>query len=96
MVLKNISPGCGVRASLMLFFFNPQSLSVAYPVRSGYVLGYICWRRSIKDERDVRTSRMGLRTIRTLMDEPRMRYGRAMDTKVRKDFNKHSNSLIFL
>ena len=32
--------------------------------------------KSIKDERDAtRTSRMGLGTIRTLMDELRMRYG---------------------
>ena len=55
--------------------------SVAYPVRFGYVLGNICWHRSVKDERDAtRTSRMGLQTIRTLADELRMRYGRAMDT----------------
>ena len=44
--------------------------SVADLVRSGNVFGDICWRRSVKDERDAtRISRMGLRTIRTLRDE---------------------------
>ena len=43
--------------------------------------------RSVKDERDAtRTSRMGLETIKTLTDELRMRYGRAMDAKVCMDF----------
>ena len=70
--------------------------SIADSVRSGYVLGDICRRGCVKDERDAtRTSRMGLRTIRTLTDELRMRYGRATDTKVRKDFTQKSNSLIF-
>ena len=63
------------------WFFNPQTLSVsicsrsvADPVRSGYVLGDICWHGRITDERDAtRTSRMGIRTIRTLADELRMR-----------------------
>ena len=56
--------------------------SVADPVRSGYVLGDICWHRSITDVRDAtRTSRMGLRIIKTLIDELRMRYGRATDTE---------------
>ena len=55
--------------------------SVADPVRSGYVLGDICWHGSVKDERDAtRTSRIGLRTIRTFADELRMGYGRATDT----------------
>ena len=54
--------------------------SVADPVRSGYVLGDICWHRSITDERDAtRTSRMGIQTIRTLTDELRMRYRRTTD-----------------
>ena len=34
---------------------------------------------------------MGLGTIRTLMDELPMRYGRAMDTNVRTGFPKKSN-----
>ena len=50
--------------------------SVADPVRSGYVMGDICWYGSVTDERDAtRTSRMGLWTIRTLTDELRMSYG---------------------
>ena len=63
--------------------------SVAYTVRSGYVLADICWHRGVTDERDAtRTSRMGIQTIRTLTDELRMRYGRAMDTKVKQfDFS---------
>ena len=52
---------------------------VADPVRSTYVLGDICWHGSITDERDAtRTSRMCLRTIRTLTDE--LRIPRVMDT----------------
>ena len=48
------------------------------------------------DERDAtRTSRMGIQTIRTLRDELRMKYRRATDIKVRKDFMEKSNSLIF-
>ena len=50
--------------------------SVADPVKSGFVLGDICWHGSVKAERDAtRTSRMGLRTIRTLTDEIRKSYG---------------------
>ena len=46
--------------------------SVADLVRSGYVLGEICWHGSVMDERDAtRTSRMGIWTIRTLTDELR-------------------------
>ena len=49
--------------------------SVADLVRSGYVLGDICWHGSITDERDAtRTSRMGIQTIRTLTDELRKNY----------------------
>ena len=85
-------------------FFNLQTLSVsihsrsvADPVRSGYVLANICWHGSVMDERDAtRTSRMGIRTLKTLTDELRIRCGRAMDTKVCKHFNEKSNSLIFL
>ena len=70
--------------------------SVADPVRFGYVLGDICWCGSIKDERDAtRTSRMGLQTIRTLTDELRMRYGRAMDTNVCMDFPEKSSMFDF-
>ena len=71
--------------------------SVTDPVRSGVtqdndtcyiILCYtgtdIYWHRSINDERDAtRTSRMGSGTIRTLTDELRMRYGRAMDSLIR-------------
>ena len=64
-------------------FFNPQTLavsirgrSVADLVRSSYVLGDICWHGSVTDERDAtRTSRMGIKTIRTLTDELRKNYG---------------------
>ena len=64
------------------------SRSIADPVRSVYVFTDIYWTGSIKDERDAtRTSRMGLGTIRTLMDELWMRYGR-IDTKVRMDFTE--------
>ena len=64
-------------------FFNPQTLSVsihsrsiADPVRSGNVLGDICWHGSITDQRDAtRASRMGIRTIRTLTDELWKIYG---------------------
>ena len=66
--------------------------SVVDPVRSGNVCWDICWHRSVKDERDAtRTSRMGLGTIKTLADELWMRYGRATDTKVRRDFMEKSN-----
>ena len=55
--------------------------SIADPVNSGYVLGDICWHGSVTDEREAtRTSRMGIRTIRTLTDELQMRYGRTTDT----------------
>ena len=58
--------------------------------------GDICCHGSVKDKRDAtRTSRMGLRTIKTLTDELRMRYERATDTKVCKDFTEKSNSFIF-
>ena len=58
--------------------------SVADPVRSGNVFTDIFGYRSIKDVRDAtRTSRMGIRTIRTLMEELRMRYGRATDINYR-------------
>ena len=55
--------------------------SVADPVRSGNVFSNLYWHGSVKDERDAtRTSRMGLGTIRTLMDVLQMRYGRTTDT----------------
>ena len=70
--------------------------SAADLVRSGNVFnGYYYCHGSVKDERDAtRTSRMGLRTIRTLVDELRMRYGRATDTKVHLNFTEKSNSFI--
>ena len=53
-------------------------------------------RGSIKDEIDgIRTSRMGLRTIRSLTDELWMRYERATDTKVHTYFTEISNSFDF-
>ena len=53
-----------------------RSRSVTDPVRSGYVLGNICWHGSVTDERDAtRTSMMGIRTIRSLTDEIRKNYG---------------------
>ena len=57
-------------------------------------------RGSVKDVRDAtRTSRMGIRTIRTLMDELRMRYRRelwiSITDKIRKAFTEKSSSLIF-
>ena len=62
------------------------SRSIADLVRSGKVFMDIYWHGSIKDERDAtRTSRMGLGTIRTLMDELQMRYGRATDAEVCMD-----------
>ena len=60
---------------LTVFFFNPQTLSVSISSRSDYVLGDISWCGSIKNERDAtRTSRMGLRIIRTLTDELQKSY----------------------
>ena len=48
----------------------------------------------VQDVRDTtRTSRIGLRTIRTLTDELQMRYERATDTKVSMDFMDKSNML---
>ena len=50
--------------------FNPQTLSVSIrsrSVRSGYVLANICWHGGV-----TRTTRMGIRTIRTLTDELRI------------------------
>ena len=38
---------------------------------------------------------MGIRTIRTLTVELRMRYGRATDTKVCMDFKDKSNRFVF-
>ena len=71
--------------------------SVADPVRSGYVLGDICWHGSITDERDAtRTSRMVIWTIRTLTDELWMRYGRTMDTMSIWSSQKNQAWLIFL
>ena len=50
-------------------------------------------------DRDAQGMRVGhvkdLRTIRTLMDELRMSYRRAMDTKVHMDFTEKSNSFNF-
>ena len=72
------------------------SRSIADLVRSGHVFTDIYCRGSVKDERDAtRTSRMGLGTIRTLMDEPRMRYRRAIYTEVRMDFTEKSNCFNF-
>ena len=52
------------------------------------------WGIFVGAERDAtRTSKMRLRTIRTLTDELRMKYGRATDTKVRKDFMEKLNDL---
>ena len=49
-----------------------------------------------KDVRDAtKTTRMGLRTIRKLTDELRMRYGRATDTMVHMDFTDKSNRFDF-
>ena len=63
-----------------------HSRPVADPVRSSNVFTDIYSHGSVKDERDVtRTFRMGLGTIRTLMDELRMRYRRATDTNVGMD-----------
>ena len=54
------------------------------PVRSGNVFMDIFCHGSIKDVRDaIRTSRMGIRTIRTLTYELQMRYGRAVDFNYR-------------
>ena len=42
----------------------------------GPCFGDICWHGGVTDERDViRTSSMGIRAIRTLMDALWMRYG---------------------
>ena len=68
---------------VLRLFFNLQTLSVsvcsrsiADPVRFGNVFTDIYCRGNVKDERDAtRTSRMGLGTKRTLMDELWMRYG---------------------
>ena len=58
--------------------------SVADSVRSGNVFMDIYCRRRVKDVRNATgTSRMDLGTIRTLTDEPQMRYGRATDTLIR-------------
>ena len=78
------------------FFFNPQTLSVSICSRSGYVLGDVCWHRSIKDERDAtRTSRMGIQTVRTLTGELRMKYGRTTDTPSVRTSRKNQASVIF-
>ena len=70
--------------------------SVADAVRSGYVLGDICCHRSVTDERDAtRTSRMGIRTIRTLTDEL-WRYGRTTDTASVRTSRKNQVCLISL
>ena len=66
--------------------------SVADPVRSGYVLGDICWHGSVTDERDATmTSRMVIQTIRTLTDEIRKNYGYC----VRTDFPEKSGVFDF-
>ena len=74
------------RIGLLTVFFIHKPFpcqSVSDPIRSGNVFMDIYCRRSIKHDRDAMgTSRMGLRTIRTLTDELQMRYGRATDTKV--------------
>ena len=73
-----------------------RSRSVAHPVRTGNVFTDIYCRGSVKDERDAtRTSRMGLGTIRTLMDELRMRYGRATEGKVHMNFMEKSSIFYF-
>ena len=70
--------------------------SVADPVRSGYVLGDICWHGSVTDERDAtRTSRMGIQTIRTLTNELRIRYRRTRDTESIQTSWKNQACLIF-
>ena len=67
-------------------FFNLQTLSVSVRSRSGNVLQDFCWHGSVKDERDAtKTSRIGLRTIRTLTEEIRKSYGYIRSVKtVRK------------
>ena len=73
-----------------------RSRSVADLVRSGNVFMDIYCRGSVKDVRDAtRTSRMGLRTIRTLTDDLRIRCRRTTDTKVHMDFTDKSNSFDF-
>ena len=63
---------------------SDHSRSIVDAVRSGNVIMDIFCHRSIKDVRDATsTSRMGIRTIRTLTDELRMRYGRATDINYR-------------
>ena len=77
----------------LMTVFNPLTLpvsvrsrSVADLLRSVNVFRDIFCRRSVKDVRDAtRTSRMGIRTIRTVTEELQMRYGRAMDINYRYD-----------
>ena len=65
---------------------SAHSRSLEDPLRSGNVFTDIFCHRSIKDVRDgVRTCRMGTRTIRTVTEERRMRYGRATDINYRND-----------
>ena len=60
--------------------------SVVDPLTSVNVFRDIFCRRSIKDVKDAtRTSRMGIRTIRTVTEELRMRYRRATDINYRYD-----------
>ena len=66
-----------------------SSRSVADPVRSGNVFMDIFCCRSIKDVRDAtRTSRMGIRTIRTLTDEIRKSYGYQLQIRSAKPLRK--------
>ena len=83
---EKIPPRIGLMA-----VFNPQTLSVtvcsrsvADLVRSVNVFMDIFCCRSMKDVRDVtRSSRMGIRTIRTVTEELQMRYRRATDINYR-------------
>ena len=82
--------GCPFVSFLILKPFPCQS--VADPVRSGYVLGDICWHGSVTGERDAtRTSRMGIQTTRTLTDEIQKNYG----YRVHTDFSEKSGMFDF-
>ena len=60
--------------------------SIADPLRSVNVFRDIFCRGSLKDVKDAtKTSRMGIQTIRTVLQELQMRYGRATDINYRYD-----------
>ena len=84
---------CGCPFDCLFLIRKPFSCqSLADPVSFGYALSDICWHGSVMDERDViRTSRMGIQTIRTLTDEIRKNY----EHRVRTDFLKKSSMFYF-